>query len=189
MLALQHLWITLLHHHRQVQCGTTPTYPSSIQRKQENPSDWSHCVQQQNLDFSSNPCWYLTFDVKEMSDRDVLHSSRRRVQSASWTESSVTQGAESVCTAISCGGEATCVSHVQPWTLQSLFCCIWLKASCVYLLVHFFVSPGVQGPGGGHERKMKADWGEIVGSCLVRWHRFAFCLSCFGKACKGLESS
>lgn len=48
------------------------------------------------------------------ADRDVVHSSGQRVQSASSMKSSVTQCAECVCTAISCGGEATCVSHVQP---------------------------------------------------------------------------
>lgn len=48
------------------------------------------------------------------AERDVVHSSGQRVQSASSMKSSVTQCAESVCTAISCGGEATCVSHVQP---------------------------------------------------------------------------
>lgn len=63
MLVFQHLWIILLHHRRQVQSGTTPPYPSSIQRKQENTSDWSHCRQENHSYYMSNSTpaanWHL----------------------------------------------------------------------------------------------------------------------------------
>lgn len=120
--AFQYFWII---RHRQVHCGTTPTYPSSIQRKQENPGDFAHCVLFLNASFIFTPCWYLTFNVKEKwnnvwaavptlqtgmlcaaEDRESKVHHRWR---AAW---------RSVCTAISCGGEATCVSHVQPALTQ-----------------------------------------------------------------------
>lgn len=103
------------------------------------------------------------------ADRDVVHGSGQRVQSASLMKSSVTQCAECVCTAISCGGEATCVSHVQP-TLVIILLHLTTSGR-----VNVLVQPGIffffKNSVGLHEPRARNYQHEIV--CCLTAKRFS----------------
>lgn len=162
---------------------TTPTYPSIIHRRQQNPSDFAHCVPfqitQQKLSFNFIPHWLLTFNLKGKEWKSVSPavSGRQGCCAQLRTESPKCiideEQRDAVCwvclhSNILWRRNHLCQSCSAHRTRKSSFCCIWLKASHVYLLVQLgiFFSPQEKCTVGLHETQTRNDQREIV-CCLT----------------------